>query len=118
MYIDDNDKEVIRIERYYRDTDTNSWVIKDVWHAQIVNATAQKIEENIRYIKLVFPSEIGKSWDGNAFNTIDYQEYEITDITTLDIDGLNFLEGLFRYTFIILICLYFLIIYFICPLIS
>lgn len=92
-YLTSNNDEKFRIERYYRSTDTSTWIIKDVWNAEISPKIACKTEENIKYIKLVFPSFIGSKWDGNAYNNMDSQEYEITEtdapytLNNLDFDS-------------------------------
>ena len=74
-----------RVERYKRTNDSAGWEIKDVWYANYTATTAERTEENIRYIKLAFPVELNKTWDGDAYNTLDpYDEYEY-EITALDV---------------------------------
>lgn len=83
--------EMYRIERYTRTNDSSAWVIKDVWNAELTPKAAYKTEENIRYIKLVFPANYGYKWDGNAYNNLDPQQYEITDIDIPDsLNSLSF----------------------------
>ncbi len=77
VFTDASGKTAYRIERYYRSDSTVQWVIKDVWSAQVNELNAQKVEENLRYIKLVFPAEMGQVWDGNAYNDLDEQDYQI-----------------------------------------
>ena len=79
IYLDTTGEEVARIERYTRENDTLPWVISDVWTAKRTGSSAQKTEENIKYIKMIFPAEKGKTWNGNAYNHLDSQEYEITN---------------------------------------
>jgi hypothetical protein len=40
----------------------------------------EKLKNNARTVELVFPFSIGTSWDGNAFNNLDKQEYECVSI--------------------------------------
>ena len=48
--------------------------------AQYVNNQAHKVEENIRYVKLVFPLKINLKWNGNAYNTNETQLYYIKEL--------------------------------------
>jgi hypothetical protein len=83
--------QALRIERYYRDSDTSQWVISDVWFANLKAATAEKVEENVRFIKLAFPVRMNNTWNGNAFNSLDSEEYEYEDIDEpFIIDGVTF----------------------------
>jgi len=54
--------------------------LQDVWYENLLDTKAEKVEENIRYIKLVFPVKEGKSWDGNAYNTLGTWNYTYTDV--------------------------------------
>ena len=84
-YLDAEGRPALRIERYkrlYNDTvpyDSIPWVLKDVWSANITNTTFERVEENIRFIKLAFPVKQGKRWNGNAKNTEDEWDYEYMD---------------------------------------
>lgn len=90
LYMDTTGHETMRIERYSRPDEASPWVIKDVWTAQVNKVNAQKTEENIRYIKLVFPLTTGKTWDGNAYNVYNPENYEIVNIDrTENIGGLS-----------------------------
>ncbi|MFH2141810.1 MAG: hypothetical protein ABIJ97_05275 [Bacteroidota bacterium] len=79
-YFDDTGNEAMRIERYKRDDENSAWEIKDVWSACLLNLSLHKTEENVKYIKLIFPVSEGKKWDGNAYNQYENQIYEITEI--------------------------------------
>ncbi|MCK4661438.1 MAG: hypothetical protein KAT68_01125 [Bacteroidales bacterium] len=82
-FIDDAGDETFRIEIYKRTDSTYNWDISDVWYANLYTNAAHKIEENIRYVKIIFPAKLELKWNGNAYNTLDtlnrYQ-YEITKI--------------------------------------
>lgn len=76
-----------RLERYFRQSDSANWRIGDVWFMLRTKERAEKIEENQRFIKLVFPPKEGVTWQGNRFlnitDNIDYYEdwtYEITEV--------------------------------------
>ena len=69
-----------RIERYVKMTDTSDWVILDVWSSLVNKSRAEQVEENIKYIKLIFPPQNGDSWNSNAYNTLDEQDYVYTSV--------------------------------------
>lgn len=78
-----------RLQRYFRPSDTAKWRIGDVWFTIRTDERAEKIEENQRFIKLVFPPERGATWQGNRFinttDNIDYYEDWTYEITELDV---------------------------------
>lgn len=86
-YYDETGNTVFRIERYQRNDTTSAWEIKDVWMAQYFKNQAHKVEENVRFVKLIFPNVKNAKWDGNAFNTNDKQIYYIENV---DVSWKNF----------------------------
>lgn len=65
-----------RIERFERNSDTLPWQFKQVVAAARTNTQAIRTENNLRFLKLVFPFDRFTSWDGNRW--IDqYREIEI-----------------------------------------
>jgi hypothetical protein len=53
-----------------------SWTLRDVWTENRTPTTAEKVEENERYIKLAFPVKESQTWNGNAQNTQEEWMYE------------------------------------------
>lgn len=84
VFLDNSNRTNYRVERYTRPGSGYSWEIKDVWFECIADNSAQKVEENIRYVKIRFPVELNKTWNGNIFNTLDEQDYKITSLDTQD----------------------------------
>lgn len=80
IYKDNEDRNCIRIERYQKNNDTLNWELEDVWSACATNKWVEKTEENVKYMKLVFPLKEGTFWDGNLFNTNEEQEYSFEDV--------------------------------------
>ncbi len=74
-FIDNSGRRAQRIERYRRQDESDSWMISDVWHSVRTTRTAEKVEEDVRYVKLMFPVNEFKSWDGNAYNQYIKWEY-------------------------------------------
>ncbi len=79
-FIDDSGKEAIRLERFIRWETDQDWQIKNAWVARLLPSRAEKVEENIRFIKLAFPVKINKNWNGNAYNSMPEQTYRYTDV--------------------------------------
>lgn len=87
MYFDEIGNPIYRIERYKRSDTISTWQLTDVWFSQYYHNQAHKVEENIRFVKLVFPVAKGLKWNGNAMNTLESQMYKID---TIDNDWHNF----------------------------
>ncbi|MEI6508982.1 MAG: hypothetical protein WCO54_10910 [Bacteroidota bacterium] len=75
--IDDIGKPAIKVERYFRKHDSDTWQSANTWIMSRDNLRAQKVQDNIRYVKLVFPLNASKTWDGNMFNNIGQAYYDI-----------------------------------------
>ncbi len=56
-----------KIYRYIKDKLEDEWELSDVWTAAVNDLNATKTEENLTFIKLVFPPRLNKRWDGNVF---------------------------------------------------
>ncbi|HKK38958.1 MAG TPA: hypothetical protein VJ949_06050 [Cryomorphaceae bacterium] len=59
----------LRIVRYKRNSLTEDWNLTDVWFAKRTAQNAEKVEENVRYIKLAFPIRESAMWNVNALNS-------------------------------------------------
>ena len=80
QFIDNQGRPSLRIERYWRVSDTLPWTIKDIWYSTRTSSIAEKTEENVRYIKLAFPVKEEQSWNGNNYNLLNEWEYSYTII--------------------------------------
>ena len=58
---------IYRVERYQAFDSNFDWEIKDVWSASISTTRAERFEENLKFVKMVFPVKDGDIWDGNVF---------------------------------------------------
>jgi hypothetical protein len=93
ILLDNSGDSTVRLERLRRDSANGSWYIKDIWSMKQTDATAEKVEENERFIKLRFPLKDGKVWNGNYYNTIGNWDYEITDLgKPFTVNGVTFPE--------------------------
>jgi hypothetical protein len=79
-FSDASGNETNRIERFKRMNDTLPWVLTNVWTSNLRNSSLEKVEENIRYVKMIFPIAAGKFWGGNKYNTQAPWDYCYTGI--------------------------------------
>jgi hypothetical protein len=71
------------LKRYSRIGSGDPWVLDSLWLSRIDRnpvVRSVQVENNVPFIKLVFPVAVGKSWDGNAMNNRSSETYEITEI--------------------------------------
>jgi hypothetical protein len=78
-YTDDEGNTNYRIERYKRPTINDNWEVLNIWYVSVSENSIFKNEDNFRFKKLIFPIKIGNTWNGNSENTLNYQEYKITN---------------------------------------
>ena len=97
-YIDNTGDTAYKIIRSRRDDDSQPWVVTDIWSANLTDHTAEKVEENLRFVKLDFPVMLGKQWYGNMFvetdspfEWLDGWKYEYTTVNqSLTLGGIAF----------------------------
>jgi hypothetical protein len=90
-FIDGEGEVAWRISRYQRETGTADWNFTTLWTAKRNSQSAQKVEENIRYVKLSFPIKQNKTWNGNLFNFLPEEDYSIDEANVpLAIGGFSF----------------------------
>lgn len=81
-YIDNQGRSAIRMVRYIKkynplvSYDNIPWTVKDVWNYTKTNTALEVVEEDVRFVKLIFPANEGSTWNGNAQNTLDEMEYK------------------------------------------
>lgn len=82
VFSDNEGRPTFRLERYTRNSDTDPWQIYKVWTANLLTTSVEKKEDNITYVKLVFPVELDEHWNGNAKNYMadEFEDYKIISI--------------------------------------
>ena len=80
-YKDLENRTSFKFHRLFRQNSSENWAIGDVWSITPTSQRLETREENIPYIKLIFPIEYQSNWDGNALNTF---EDEIFEVKTFD----------------------------------
>jgi len=66
----------------YRAANRDSFSVPRVWSAVMDKQRFVKTTENISCVKLSFPLQKGKSWNGNATNTLGEQSYSCMQLHT------------------------------------
>lgn len=78
--IDALKEPALRIERYKKDSLNHDWDLIDIWSSKRTSNNAQRVEEDKRYIRMVFPITGTAQWDGNALNTEDSWSHQYSEI--------------------------------------
>ncbi len=86
-FTDDGGRPARRIERYFRWDDSENWRIKDVWMVVITSRKVEKVEENQRFTRLVFPVNTNQFWDGNALNPLPRWDYSYEQVGETEVVG-------------------------------
>jgi hypothetical protein len=90
VFTDNENKQAIRLERYIKKFNPNKpydsipYTIRDVWQVNVSDKNVEAVEENIRYVKLIFPVEANKTWKGNVKNTLAEREYSYSYIDKVE----------------------------------
>lgn len=66
-YIDNEGNKVFIVERYFKRKITDPWARINSWTIRRNTTQAISTEENLTFIKLIFPPARGKSWNGNIY---------------------------------------------------
>jgi hypothetical protein len=67
QFTDNLGRTARKIERYTTDSLNHYWRLNNVWYMVKTERNVEKIEDNIRYIKLTFPVIINNTWQGNKY---------------------------------------------------
>ena len=70
-FVDNSGRNAIRVERWKKPVDSMNWFLKDVWTLVKTEVQVEKVEEDVRFIKLVFPVRESLQWNINALNSLD-----------------------------------------------
>jgi hypothetical protein len=58
------------VKRYKRMANGDPWSLVGVWTQKRTPTTAERVEDNVRFVRLIFPINESASWNGNAHNTL------------------------------------------------
>jgi hypothetical protein len=79
-FVNGENQNTAVINRYRRDNDTLPWTYMNKWTANVDPYSAQKVEDNVRFVRLSFPIKSNASWNGNAYNFFSEEEYSYEDL--------------------------------------
>lgn len=68
------------IHRSHRSGENDAWALVDTWSARKAHSEVILSEGNIPFVKIKFPVLENTRWNGNAFNTLGADEYEIHEV--------------------------------------
>lgn len=77
-FVDAAGETAYTIKRFVKPNDSASWLDLNVWTVSKSNFSVQKVQENIRYVKLFFPLSRTSRWNGNAYNALGNEDYKVT----------------------------------------
>jgi hypothetical protein len=80
-FINQTNTPTYRLERFTRATDSMPWHLDSVWTATKDTRRVVITENNVPFIKLIFPLRSDLQWDGNALNTWIEDIYELQPST-------------------------------------
>jgi hypothetical protein len=90
-FIDNEGRVANRYERWFGPTASGPWTLVDIWTTIVANNRAELVEENDRKIKLVFAPTEYKTWNANAYNTLNDQDCYYSDLhVPFSIGGYDF----------------------------
>jgi hypothetical protein len=78
-FIESNGDTAYRIEIHKR-SENQTYEVSDIWSAKLIENRAETIEENLRIVKVRFPLNLNKEWDGNLYNSEPPHSFTITGI--------------------------------------
>lgn len=80
------------LHRSKRLSANDAWNLDSVWTARRNQSQAVTVESNVPYIKMVFPIDENKIWDGNKLNSADNDAYEMLNLFASFDTGLEVFE--------------------------
>lgn len=80
FFIDLDGKETLKIERFKRNDASEAWQIDSVFTAKKRSNEALKTENNLTFVKFIFPLYENQTWDGNNYNTLGKDDYTVKNL--------------------------------------
>lgn len=68
-FIDNEGREAVTVRRYVRYNDSINWsdIVPTVWYVVKTTSKAERMEGELRFIKMVFPITENRTWNGNIY---------------------------------------------------
>lgn len=77
------------INRFTRNNPNQEWELDSVWTARIEGDKAISVENNIPLVKMTFPSDTTRRWDGNLLNSKEPNIRKLLNFNSSYTVGLN-----------------------------
>ena len=87
--IPSNDQVTYLLRRDIRENDLEDWKSDSVWSVARTSNYLSVTENNIPFIKLTFPVNAGREWDGNSLNSRSTSTYYYKPLESSAIDTLT-----------------------------
>lgn len=82
VFQDLSGEDNFRIEQYKKNDTASAWILDKIVSSKVTTTNFQKVENDLRFIPLVFPVKTDKSWDGLIYlNVQDEPTLEYYDDT-------------------------------------
>lgn len=107
MFVDAVGDTVYTLQISQSETLDGNFQVTDVWTSKLDENVVQRVEENLRFVKLIFPFNVGTTWEGNLFDELtfvnvaeesvwvykDWGDYEVVAKgISLQVEGENYEE--------------------------
>jgi hypothetical protein len=79
-FLDATNETAWVVERWKREADTMPWEFQNIITAKRNAVSAQRVEDNIRFLKMQFPISASALWNGNAYNYYPEEDYTYDDL--------------------------------------
>ncbi len=79
-FLDNTGQNVYRVERSLKHFSSQPWILMDAWTQKRTSTVGERVEENIRYVKMEFPVVEGETWKGNVYNTLGDWDYKYVNV--------------------------------------
>ena len=66
-FADNEGRKSFIVNRYQRPDSNSTWAENITYYITQANASVEVVENNLRYIKMVFPVKANTNWDGNIY---------------------------------------------------
>jgi hypothetical protein len=76
-YTDVTGRQAYRLMRYRRLADGTPWQTDSIWSARLTDSKAIRTENGQDFVKLLFPVSDRLRWDGNEYNALGEDSYEL-----------------------------------------
>lgn len=68
------------INRFKQQEDETEFTFLETWSARINANNAIEIEGAVPFVRISFPLDVGRTWDGNSLNVLDEDMYEMDSL--------------------------------------